>query len=506
MKYFNSIFYIKKIFMNSNTPIVPCLIGNSWEIIQTDKYTNVFNPATESIIARTPMCNSKLVEKAIDSAKKAFVGWSKEPATSRASILFNYRTLIKENFEEIARLISTENGKTISEARGDIQRGFEVVEFACGIAEHQKGESLNQIAENIDALSSREPLGVCAGISPFNFPAMVPMWMFPIALACGNTFILKPSEKVPLTAVRLTELLQEAGLPQGVMNLVHGGKEVVDTLCSHPDISAISFVGSSTIAKYVYSLGSQNGKRVQAGGAAKNALVVMPDADPESTLRAVMSASFGCAGQRCMAGSLLIGVGGIGESLKEKIVFEMDNLKVGNPLKDLETNMGPVIDKNSQLRIAEVINKVSKEAKLARDGRDLINNNGFFIGPTLFTDVNPKNTIFKQEVFGPVLSMMNPKNLEQAISWTNQLNYGNGASIFTQSGAAAKEFRSNIQCGMIGVNVGVPAPMSMFPFSGWNDSFYGDLHMQGNEGIQFYTRHKVTLSRWDNTYENKSGW
>ena len=452
------------------------------------------------------MLNSTEVSKAIKSAKTAFPEWSNEPPTKRANIMYNYRSLIKQNFNEIAQLISTENGKTITEARGDIQRGFEVVEYACGIAEHQKGESLSQVAENIDGLTVREPIGVCAGISPFNFPAMVPMWMFPIAIACGNTFVLKPSEKVPLTAVRLVELLQEAGLPDGVMNLVHGGKEVVDTLCTHPDISAVSFVGSSTIAKYVYKLGSSNGKRVQAGGAAKNALVVMPDADPDSTLRAVMSASFGCAGQRCMAGSLLIGVGEIGKPLKEKLLNAMNNLKVGAPLLDPNINMGPVIDKISQDRITTIIDNVSKEVNLDRDGRDLIKNDGFFVGPTLFSNVLPDNSIFKQEVFGPVLSMMNPKDLSQAISWINQLNYGNGSSIFTQSGAAAKEFKSKIKCGMIGINVGVPAPMSMFPFSGWNDSFYGDLHMQGNEGVQFYTRQKVTLSRWDNTYDNKSGW
>ena len=492
--------------MSLSIEIVPSLIGKSWELIKTKKFTNVFNPAKGNIIAKTPMCDSKTVVKAIESSKKAFPKWSKEPPTKRANIMHNYRTLIKQNFEDIAKLISTENGKTLAEARGDIQRGFEVVEFACGIAEHQKGESLSQVSENIDAHSLKEPLGVCVGISPFNFPAMVPMWMFPIAIACGNTFILKPSEKVPLTAVKLVELLQEAGLPEGVMNLIHGGKEVVDTLCTHPDISAISFVGSSKIAKYVYSLGNQYGKRVQAGGAAKNALVVMPDADPDSTLRAVMSASFGCAGQRCMAGSLLVAVGEIGNSLKDKIITAMNELKVGDPLKDSKIGMGPVIDEISKERIAGIIGNVSKEANLVRDGRDLLNKEGFFVGPTLFADVTPKTTIFKHEVFGPVLSMMNPKNLEQAISWINQLNYGNGSSIFTQSGSAAKNFKSNVNCGMIGINVGVPAPMSMFPFSGWNDSFYGDLHMQGNEGVQFYTRQKVTLTRWDNTYENKSGW
>tara|TARA_B100001057_G_scaffold485171_1_gene564456 strand:- start:450 stop:1928 length:1479 start_codon:yes stop_codon:yes gene_type:complete len=486
--------------------IVPSLIGSKWEKIETKEYTKVFNPATGEVISITPMLSSIEVSKAIKHAKTAFSSWSKEPATKRANVMHNYRGLLKQNFNEIARLISTENGKTIAEARGDIQRGFEVVEYACGIAELQKGESLPQVAENIDGLTVREPLGVCAGISPFNFPAMVPMWMFPIAIACGNTFVLKPSEKVPLTAVKLVELLQQAGLPDGVMNLVHGGKEVVDTLCTHPDISAVSFVGSSTIAKYVYNLGSANGKRVQAGGAAKNALVVMPDADPDSTLRAVMSAAFGCAGQRCMAGSLLVGVGEIADSLKERIIKSMDNLKVGPPLLDPNTNMGPVIDKASKERIVSIIDSVSKEAILSRDGRDLVGNEGFFVGPTLFSNVLPNTSIFSHEVFGPVLSIMNPKDLDQAISWINKLNYGNGSSIFTQSGAAAKEFKSKIKCGMVGINVGVPAPMSMFPFSGWNDSFYGDLHMQGKEGVQFYTRQKVTLSRWDNTYDNKSGW
>ena len=492
--------------MSSSIPIVPILIGKSWEEIKTETYTNVYNPAKGNIIAKTPMCDKQIIIKAIESSKKAFPNWSNEPATKRANVMYNYRRLLKENFEDIAKLISTENGKTITESRGDIQRGLEVVNYACGIAELQKGESLSQVAENIDALTMREPLGVCAGISPFNFPAMVPMWMFPIALACGNTFILKPSEKVPLTAVKLVELLLVAGLPEGVMSLVHGGKQVVDTFCTHPDIAAISFVGSSIIAKYVYSYACKNGKRVQAGGAAKNALVVMPDADPDSTLRAVLSASYGCAGQRCMAGSLLIGVGEIANSLKDKILQAIDDMKVGDPLDEKDINMGPVIDFNSKQRIIEIIDKVSKEVKLERDGRNISNKKGFFVGPTLFSGVTPNASIFSHEVFGPVLSMMNSKSLDQAITWINKLNYGNGSSIFTQSGSAAKKFRSNVNCGMIGVNVGVPAPMSMFPFAGWNDSFYGDLHMQGAEGVQFYTRQKVTLTRWDNTYENKSGW
>ena len=487
--------------------IVPSLINGEWLSINKDKYTNVYNPAKGEIISKTPMCGNKELDKAVEAAEKAFVSWSSLPSNNRAQILFNYRSLIKENLEEIAKIISTENGKTLAEAKGDIQRGFEVVEFACGISQLSKGESLAEVAPNIDATTIREPLGICAGISPFNFPAMVPMWMFPLAIACGNTFILKPSEKVPLTAVKLVKLFEKAGLPKGVLNLIHGGKEIVDGLCTHPKISAVSFVGSSIVGHHVYSLASRNGKRVQAGGAAKNALLVMRDAEPDSTLRAIMSSSFGCAGQRCMAGSLLVGVGDVKESLKEKVSGAIDKLVVGDPIKNEKTEMGPVIDSNSQERISKIIEKVEKNgASLINDGRKLIDNEGYFIGPTLFDNVNPDMTVFSEEIFGPVLSILNPKNLTEAIQWLNKLNYGNGATIFTTSGVSAKEFRASIKCGMVGINVGVPAPMAMFPFSGWNESFYGDLHMQGSEGVMFYTRQKVILSRWDDSYKHKQGW
>lgn len=447
------------------------------------------------------------VEDAVSAAEKAFLSWSETPAPKRADVLYRYRSLLEVHFEELSRLISLENGKTLAEARGDMRRGFEVVEFACGIAHLGKGESLGQIADNIDGITIREPLGVCAGISPFNFPAMVPMWMFPIAIACGNTFVLKPSEKVPLTVVRLAELFQEAGLPDGILNVVHGGKEIVDALCTHPKIAAISFVGSSHIAKYVYALGSKHGKRVQAGGAAKNVLLVMPDAEPDSTLRAIMGSAFGCSGQRCMAGSLLMGVGDVVDSLRENVVDAIDQLKVGDPLVEDDTQMGPVIDKNSKERIVGIIDKaVDKGTKLVRDGRTIKKEQGFFVGPTLFEQVEPSMSVFQEEIFGPVLAMLNPKNIEEAVTWLNSLGYGNGATIFTSSGASARKFTRSIKCGMVGVNVGVPAPMSLFPFSGWNDSFYGDLHMQGVEGIMFYTRQKVVLSRWDNTYQGKSGW
>ena len=486
---------------------VPSLIGSEWVVRNGKEFTNVYNPATGEIISQTPMGNKVDVDDAVLAASLAFDSWSNTPSTVRADVMHKYRSILEDHFEELSTLISLENGKTLAEARGDMRRGFEVVDFACGIAHLSKGESLAQVANNIDGVTIREPLGVCAGISPYNFPAMVPMWMFPLAIACGNTFVLKPSEKVPLTVVKLAELFLEAGLPEGVLNVVHGGKEVVDALCTHPEIKAVSFVGSSKIAKYVYSLASQHGKRVQAGGAAKNALLVMPDADPDSTLRAVMSSAFGCAGQRCMAGSLLIGVGEHANALKERVMGAMRNLKLGDPLADNSTDMGPVIDETSQKRIINVIDKAEKGGtKLVWDGRLNTPDKGFFVGPTLFENVSPDMPIFGEEIFGPVLSMLTPKSLEEAIQWLNKLNYGNGATIFTSSGAAARQFTRSIKCGMIGVNVGVPAPMSQFPFSGWNDSFYGDLHMQGTEGVMFYTRQKVVLSRWDNTYQLKSGW
>jgi malonate-semialdehyde dehydrogenase (acetylating)/methylmalonate-semialdehyde dehydrogenase len=487
--------------------IAPIFIDGKWEKIKTLESNKVYNPATEEVISLTPICGKNEVERAVESSSKAFKVWSKFSYVKRAEILFNYRELIKINKEKIAKIISLENGKTLPEARGDIQRGFEVVDFACGILHLAKGESLPEIAPNIDSRTNLEPLGICAGISPFNFPAMVPMWMFPIAIACGNSFILKPSEKVPLTAIKLAELFQEAGLPDGVLNIVHGGKEVVDALCTHPKISAISFVGSSHIAKHVYSLGAKHGKRVQAGGAAKNALVVMPDAEPKSTMNSIMSSTFGCAGQRCMAGSLLVGVGKNIDSLKETLIDRSNKLVVGDPLKNNSTEMGPVIDANSKDRIIKIIDGLDGTgAKIIRDGREINNGKGFFLGPTLVDNVDSNQPVFSQEIFGPVLSILNPKNIKETVEVLNKLNYGNGATLYTSSGNTARYFSENIKCGMVGINVGVPAPMSIYPFTGWNDSFYGDLHMQGKEGVQFYTRQKVILSRWDNLYEYNSGW
>ncbi|HUK81508.1 MAG TPA: CoA-acylating methylmalonate-semialdehyde dehydrogenase [Verrucomicrobiae bacterium] len=486
---------------------VPVLIGGKWTSPAVETYTAVHNPSTGETIARTPMCAASEVDAAVQAAKGAFPSWSNTPAPIRANVMFKYRALVNELLEELAKLVTRENGKTLDEARGDVKRGLEVVELSCGIGHLLKGEVVPQVAEQIDAVTMREPIGVCAGITPFNFPAMVPMWMYPLAIACGNTFVLKPSEKAPLTSTRLAELFMEAGLPEGVLNVVHGGREVVDAICSHPDIAAISFIGSSAVAEHVYTLGSKNGKRVQAGGGAKNVLVVMPDADPEPTLRAIMGSSYGCAGQRCMAGSLLVGVGEAADGLQRRVVEAVDKLKIGNTYDDPSVQLGPVIDEGARDRVRKYIDiGVGEGATLVRDGRTLKMERGFFVGPTLFDNVNPEMKIARDEIFGPVLSMLRPKTLEEAIDWANRSGYGNGATIFTSSGKYARDFARGVHCGMIGVNVGVPAPMALFSFSGWNRSFYGDLHVQGTEGVMFYTRQKLVLSRWDKAYQRQFGW
>jgi len=490
---------------------VPNLIGTCWDFpAAVTQFVPVHNPSTGVVIGEVPLGGAAEVDAAVRAATKAFATWGSTPAPKRAAIFFRYRDLLEQSFEELARMITRENGKTLDEAKGDVRRGIEVVEFACGIAHLTKGESLPQVADQIDAVTMREPIGVCAGITPFNFPAMVPMWMFPIAIACGNTFILKPSEKVPLTAVRLGELLLEAALPEGVFNIVQGGREVVDALCTHPDISAISFVGSSGVAKHVYTLGSAHGKRVQAAGGAKNVLLVMPDAEPDSTLRAILGSSFGCAGQRCMAGSVLMGVGSAGDEWRERVGAALAQFRLDDTSKNDQADMGPVIDSAAQKRVQSFIEHAPTEgADLAFDGRILLpggSRGGFFVGPTLLDRVQPTMRVFQEEIFGPVLSMLRPKTLDEAIETMNRLSFGNGASIFTSSGAAARQFGREIQCGMLGINVGVPAPMALFSFSGWNQSFFGDLHVQGMEGVMFYTRQRVVLSRWDKSYVRSMGW
>jgi malonate-semialdehyde dehydrogenase (acetylating)/methylmalonate-semialdehyde dehydrogenase len=488
-------------------PVVPVLIGGKWSEPKATSYGNVYNPSSGEVIGRVPMGSAADVDAAVQAALKAFPAWADTPVTKRANVMFKFRELLNQHFDELVKLCTRENGKTIEESKGDVRRGIEVVEFACGIAHMSKGESLPQIADELDAVTMREPIGVCAGITPFNFPAMVPLWMYPVAIACGNTFILKPSEKVPLTANRMAELLTEAGLPDGVMNVVQGGREVVDALCTHPGIASVSFVGSTRVAKHVYTLACSHGKRVQSAGGAKNVLLVMPDADPDPTLRAIMGSSFGNAGQRCMAGSVLMGVGKCADEWRERVIASIKSVKMDDTNSNPKADMGPVIDGNSRERILGLIESAPKEGgDIAADGRQMKRDRGFFVGPTLIDNVQPSMTVFKEEIFGPVLSMLRPKTLDEALSIMNKVAYGNGASIFTASGSSARKFVREIQCGMLGVNVGVPAPMALFSFSGWNQSFFGDLHVQGVEGMMFYTRQKCVLSRWDSNYVRQHGW
>jgi malonate-semialdehyde dehydrogenase (acetylating)/methylmalonate-semialdehyde dehydrogenase len=499
---------VKVLRMDSDSiPVVPILSGERFSIPETDNWGIVRNPSTGEAIARVPMCDPGDVDDVVRSSRAAFESWSRVPAPVRASKLFAFKSQLETHFEDLARLITRENGKTREEARGDVRRGIEVVDFACGIAHLSKGEALPQLAENIDGVTMREPLGICVGITPFNFPAMVPLWMIPLAIACGNTFILKPSEKVPLTAMRMAELALAAGIPAGVLNVIHGGSAVVDTLLAHPQVAAISFVGSTRVAEHVYVTGCRHGKRVQAAGSAKNVMIVLPDADPAPTIRAIMGAAYGCAGQRCMAGSLLMGIGEAADSVRDRVAEAIDRLIIDDTSANPKADMGPVIDTASQLRIRTLIERGTTDgARVVRGGAAAIRAQGSFVAPTLFERATPGMAIAQEEIFGPVLTMLHPRDLSEAIEWTNRGTFGNGAVLFTSSGAAARQFTRDIACGMVGINVGVPAPMAQFAFSGWNRSFFGDLHVQGMEGIQFYTRQKIVMSRWDNSYRREQGW
>jgi malonate-semialdehyde dehydrogenase (acetylating)/methylmalonate-semialdehyde dehydrogenase len=489
------------------TETVPLLCGEKWYVPENTEFASVNNPSLGETIARVPMCGASEIDAAVQAAQQAFGMWSRTPPPVRASRMFAYKAVLESRFEELAALVTRENGKTLEEARGDVRRGIEVVEFACSISHLCKGETLPQVAENIDGLTMREPLGVCAGITPFNFPAMVPLWMFPLSIACGNTFILKPSEKVPLTAVRLAELALTAGIPPGVLNVVHGGRAAVDALLAHPGIAAISFVGSTGVASHVYATGCRHGKRVQAAGGAKNVMVVMPDAEPTATIRAIMGAAYGCAGQRCMAGSIVMGVGDAASHVREQLSAAIDQLVIDDTSANPRAEMGPVIDASARERIWKVIQQGQREgARLVRGGTETIRERGFFVAPTLFEQGRPEMSIASDEIFGPVLTMLHPQNLSEAIDWANRSQFGNGAVIFTTSGGSARQFTRDIACGMVGVNVGVPAPMAVFSFSGWNGSFFGDLHVQGVEGVMFYTRQKIVLSRWDQAYRRTQGW
>ncbi|MFL2902378.1 MAG: CoA-acylating methylmalonate-semialdehyde dehydrogenase [Candidatus Pelagibacter sp.] len=459
----------------------------------------VFNPATGDQESEVILATKSDLDKTVEIAKKAFETWSLKPALQRARIMFKFKELIEKNFDELTKLIVSEHGKVYEDAKGSLIRGLEVVEFACGIPHVLKGEFSENVGTNVDSYSMRQPLGVAAGITPFNFPAMVPMWMFPLAIACGNTFILKPSEKDPSCPMRLAELLHEAGLPAGVFNVVNGDKEVVDAILSNNDIKAVSFVGSTPIAKYIYENAAKNEKRVQALGGAKNHLVVMPDCDLEGAVNGLMGAAYGSAGERCMAQSVAVAVGDIGDELVSRLVKKAEALKIG-PGMDKSSEMGPLVTKQHLEKVKGYVDLGVKEgAKLALDGRDLKlqgYENGFYIGGCLFDHVTTDMRIYKEEIFGPVLSVVRVKTFEEATKMINEHEYGNGVSIYTRDGDAGRTFASKIQVGMVGINVPIPVPMAFHSFGGWKRSLFGDSGMHGMEGIKFYTKLKTITSRW----------
>ena len=474
-------------------------INGQWQNSEATEYLNVINPATIQLLGQVPLAPSREVNTAVSIASQAYQEWKRTPALERIQYLFKLKFLLDKNKEDLARIITNECGKTFGESMGEIQRGIENVEVACGIPILMQGVNNEDIARGIDEHMFRQPLGVVTAITPFNFPAMIPLWFLPYAVATGNTFILKPSEKVPLTSQRIFELIAEAGFPDGVVQLVHGSKETVDALLDHPDIKAVSFVGSTPVAKYVYGRASANGKRAQCQGGAKNPVVIMPDADMDMTTKIMADSAFGCAGQRCLAASVAITVGKAQDAFIEQIADAASNRHVGYGLDD-GIQMGPVINKASQERIEMLIGKGQQEGAnlvTSGQGRKISGyEDGFFVFPTVLDNVQPQSEIARTEIFGPVLSVMRVDTPEDAIRLVNDRSYGNMACIFTSSGATARKFRNEADAGNIGINIGVAAPVAFFPFSGWNESFFGDLHGQGRHGVEFYTQTKVVVERW----------
>ncbi|GGB40789.1 CoA-acylating methylmalonate-semialdehyde dehydrogenase [Virgibacillus dakarensis] len=473
-------------------------IGGEWIEAVSDKTAEVYNPATGEVIAQVPLSISKDLDNAVAVASEAFQSWKEVPVPKRARILFKYQQLLVDHWEELAELVTVENGKSYKEAYGEVLRGIECVEFAAGAPALSMGSQLPSIASGLESGVYRYPIGVVGGITPFNFPMMVPCWMFPMAIVTGNTFVLKPSERTPLLANRLAELLEEAGLPKGVFNIVHGAHDVVNGLLEHEKVGAISFVGSQPVAEYVYKKGTENLKRVQALSGAKNHSIVLKDADLENAATQIISAAFGSAGERCMACSVVAVEEPIADELIEKLVQKANEIKIGNGL-DEGVFLGPVIRDQHKERTLQYIETGEKEgATLVRDGRndESIKREGYFVGPTIFDNVTSEMKIWQDEIFAPVLSISRVKNLKEAVTLTNKSRFANGSCIFTNDGGSVREFRETIDAGMLGVNIGVPAPMAFFPFSGWKDSFYGDLHVNGKDGIEFYTRKKVITTRW----------
>ncbi|MCU1225029.1 MAG: mmsA [Edaphobacter sp.] len=465
----------------------------------SDRFGDVFNPATGKIQAKVPLSNGEELKAAVAAAQAAFPAWSSQPPLRRARVLFRFRELFEQNMDKFAELITSEHGKVFSDAKGEATRGLEVVEFATGIPHLLKGEYSEMVGSDVDSWSMRQPLGVVAGITPFNFPVMVPMWMFPVALACGNTFVLKPSERDPSASILIAELLKEAGLPDGVFNVVHGDKEAVDGLLEHPDVKAISFVGSTPIAEYVYAKGTSHGKRVQALGGAKNHMIVMPDADLDQSADALVGAAYGSAGERCMAISVAVTVGHeTADALRAKVIERIEKLVIA-PGMEKNSDMGPLVTKIHLDRVSGYIETGTKEgAELVVDGRKraLPKGEGFFLGATLFDHVKPEMKIYKEEIFGPVLGLVRANNFKTALDLVNEHEFGNGTSIFTRDGDTAREFAHSVQAGMVGVNVPIPVPMAFHSFGGWKRSLFGDHAIYGPEGIRFYTRIKTITARW----------
>lgn len=474
-------------------------IGGKTVAPKTDNTKDVFNPATGKVSGKVALASVDEVDAAVASAREAFGEWRAASLSVRSKVLFAFRELVHQNRDEVARLLTLEHGKVLSDAHGEVQRGLENVEFACGVAQLMKGELSENVSTNVDSYSIRQPVGVCAGITPFNFPAMVPLWMYPLAIACGNTFVLKPSERDPSVTNFCAELFHKAGLPDGVLNVVHGDKVAVDRLLEHPDVGAVSFVGSTPIAKYIYETGSKHGKRVQALGGAKNHMVVLPDADMELAADAAVGAGYGSAGERCMAISVLVCVGDAADKLLPKIEERIAKMKVGNGLDD-GSEMGPLITKEHRDRVAAYVDAGEKEGATVRvDGRPLKvdgHEEGFFLGPCLLDNVKSDMSVYQEEIFGPVLSVVRAETYNDAIDLIHGHFYGNGTAIFTNDGGAARKFQHDVQIGMVGVNVPIPVPMAYYSFGGWKQSLFGDLHIYGPDGVRFYTRNKVVISRW----------
>lgn len=485
---------------------VPNYVNGQWVESTASEWLDVTNPATGEVIAKTPLSSATEVANAVDAAATAFPEWRRTPPEDRIQPLFKLKQLLEEHIDDIGRIITEENGKTFTEAKAELRRTIENVEVACGIPTMMQGYNLEDVARGIDETMIRQPLGVVAAITPFNFPAMVPFWFLPYAIACGNAFILKPSERVPLTMRRIFELLEQTGLPKGVVSMVNGGKDVVNALIDHPKVRAVSFVGSTPVARHVYARAGANGKRAQCQGGAKNHVIVLPDADMSMATQIVSDSAFGCAGQRCLAVSVAVTVGEAQKTFRDTMADAAANLRVGNGL-DQGIQMGPVITQQSKSRIESLIAAGEKQgAKVLLDGRNTKiprHDSGNFIKPTILDDLPASSELVDTEIFGPVLSMVHAKDMDEALAFLERSAYGNQASLFTSSGSAARRFRYEAPAGNIGINIGVAAPMAYFPFSGWKDSFFGIMHAQGRDAIEFYTEKKIVIERWAKEHSRK---